>query len=47
MSKRTYGHVLVLQSHRLVSPGADYDFYMSERTYGPTADDDFAIYHLH
>ena len=47
MSKRTYGHVLVLQSRRLVRPGADYDFYMSKRTYGPTADDDFAIYHLH
>ena len=47
MSKRTYGHVLVLPSRRLVRPGADDDFYMSKRTYGPSDDDDFATYHLH
>ena len=28
-------------------PGADDDFCMSKHTYDPTADDDFAIYHLH
>ena len=47
MSKRTYGHVLVLPSRRLVRPGADDDFCMSKHTYDPTADDYFAIYHLH
>ena len=32
MSKRTYGHVLVLPSRQLVRPAADDDFFMSHTT---------------
>ena len=35
MSKRTYGHVLLLPSRRLVHPAADDDFVICQnRTYG-------------